>query len=226
MRTFTIGVATLAACFAAAPSRAEVQLAIHDGRVSLTARDATVQQILAEWARVGQTRVVNLERVPGGPMTLQLIDVPEQQALEIVLRLVSGYLAAPRATFLTNASRFDRIIVMPTSAAARSTPVPTPAPSAQPRFTDDHADGAMPILVPPNAPPGVARTPVFSAFPTPESVPPPQPNTATTPPPVLAPTAMPTVPAGTAVPGVIMPMTPPPPAQPGPVSQPAEPNRP
>jgi len=32
-----------------------LQLTIQDGRVSLIAKDATVRQILAEWARIGQT---------------------------------------------------------------------------------------------------------------------------------------------------------------------------
>ena len=82
---------------AARPPSADVQLTIQDGRVSLVAKDATVRQILAEWARVGQTKIVNVERIPGGPVTLQLTDVPEQQALDMLLRSVSGYLAAPRA---------------------------------------------------------------------------------------------------------------------------------
>ena len=53
-------------------SAQQVQLAIHDGRVSLIAKDATVRQILAEWARIGQTKVVNVEKIPGGPVTLEL----------------------------------------------------------------------------------------------------------------------------------------------------------
>ena len=38
-----------------------------DGRVTLAANGATVREILAEWARVGQTRIVNGERVTGAP---------------------------------------------------------------------------------------------------------------------------------------------------------------
>ena len=49
------------------------------------AKDATVRQILAEWARVGQTKIVNVERIPGGPLTLELNNVPEAQALDILL---------------------------------------------------------------------------------------------------------------------------------------------
>src|SRR5438067_3086463 len=82
---------------AAAPAaRAEVQLSLRNGRVTIVAKDATVRQILAEWARVGRTKIVNGERIPGGPLTLELRDVPEGEALDVLLRSLSGYIAAPR----------------------------------------------------------------------------------------------------------------------------------
>jgi hypothetical protein len=110
---------------ASASSAGQVRLEIRDGRVTLDAKDATIREILAEWARVGQTKVVNAERVPGSPITVQLTDVPEQQALETVLRSVAGFVAAPRAVAqANNASGFDRIVVMP---ASRPTVVPVSA---------------------------------------------------------------------------------------------------
>ena len=63
----------------------------------------------------GGTTIVNGERVPGPPVTLELQDVSEQQALDIVLRGVSGYLVAPRETAVAGASAFDRIFILPTS---------------------------------------------------------------------------------------------------------------
>ena len=75
----------------------QVRLEIRDGLVTLDAKDATIREIFVEWARVGQTRVMNAERVPGGPVTLQLNGIPERKALDIVLRSVAGYVAAPRA---------------------------------------------------------------------------------------------------------------------------------
>ena len=88
----------LVSAAAVSTASADVQLSIDNGRVSLTAKDATVRQILTEWARVGQTRIVNVERIPGGPLTLELKNMPEDQALNLLLRSVSGYLAAPRPT--------------------------------------------------------------------------------------------------------------------------------
>src|SRR5689334_18259953 len=83
--------AALLAITAATASAQQVQLTINNGRVTLMARDATLRQILTEWSRVGQTKIVNLERIPGGPLTLQLVDMPEDQALDVLLRSLSGY---------------------------------------------------------------------------------------------------------------------------------------
>ena len=95
------------------------------------ATDATVRQILAEWARVGQTKIVNVERIPGGPMTLELTDVPEQDALDILLRSVSGYIAAPRPVAVASLSRYDRILVLPTAGHARPPASASPPPVFQ-----------------------------------------------------------------------------------------------
>ena len=76
---------------------AGLKLTIRDGRVSLDAQDVTIRQILTEWARVGKTRIVNLERVTSAPVTLKFDGLPEDQALDIILRTLPGYLGrAPR----------------------------------------------------------------------------------------------------------------------------------
>ena len=53
--------------FAVSTASADVRVTMQNGRVSIVAKDATVRQILMEWARVGQTKIVNVDRVPGGP---------------------------------------------------------------------------------------------------------------------------------------------------------------
>src|SRR2546423_5090935 len=113
--TGAIGVCLLTASAASA----DVQVLLNNGHVSIVAKDATVRQILAEWARVGQTKIVNLDRIPGGPVTLELIDVTEAKALDVLLRSLSGYIAAPRATDVANLSHYDRIVVIPTLASER-----------------------------------------------------------------------------------------------------------
>jgi hypothetical protein len=238
MKTSIIAFAAL--FFAVSTASAEVRLTMQDGRVSLVAKDATVRQILAEWARVGQTKIVNMERVPGGPMTLELTNVPEAQALEVLLRALSGYITAPRPVDASNLSHFDRIIIMPTLAAARpATPSSPPPPVFQqtPQFQppqtaeDDTDDQRMPapVAVPVPGPGAPPRGPVFNTFPQPQVVNPQvppmaQPGAAVQQPPVAPqPSPMPVAPyGGVSVPGMV---APPPPGAPGQPGQPGQPVR-
>lgn len=112
----------------------ELTLTLHEGRVTLVADGVTVRQILAEWARIGETTIVGLERLAGPPVTLRLVDVPERTALDTLLRTASGYMAAPRRVHAERASLFDRILILPTSTpvAASAGPagrMPTPPPA-------------------------------------------------------------------------------------------------
>jgi hypothetical protein len=118
----------------AAPSIAgQVKLEIRGGLVTLEAKDATIREIFAEWARVGKTRVVNAETAPGGPLTLQFAEVPERQALDIILRSVAGFLAVPRTSPLDSASMYDRILVMPVARPAGVAPSAGGRASSQPQ---------------------------------------------------------------------------------------------
>jgi len=94
----------LLACSTSSVSAAGVTLSIQDGLVTLDAQDVSVRQILTEWARVGKTQIINVERITGGPITLKLEQIPERQALDIILRTIPGYMAMPRVAFVANAS--------------------------------------------------------------------------------------------------------------------------
>lgn len=107
--------ATLAVFLAAPAWAQQLSLDIRDGLVTLQASNVPARQILAEWARVGGTRVVGGERVAGAPLTLFLEGVPEAKALDIILRGAAGYMAANRAVPGTGRSRYDRIMVLASS---------------------------------------------------------------------------------------------------------------
>ena len=245
MRVFLlVAVVACAIVCDASTASADVQLSIQNGRVTLVAKDATIRQILTEWARVGQTKIVNVERIPGGPVTLELRDVSEQQALRVLLRSLGGYVTAPRATQIADASVFDRILVMPVTAPAPA-PVSASAAPAPPPFTafqppqfqqppqDDDRDD---VVAPPQTPGN--RGPVFVFPPAgggnqPQQPPPinqpgtagrpasnPFPGTSATP---GAPAT--TAPVGVSVPGMMVPAPQPPPAAPGTV-QPGQPGQP
>jgi hypothetical protein len=108
----------------------DVRLFIKDGRVTLTARDATLREILIEWERVGGTRIVNRDRVPGTRLTLELANVTEEQALTTLLRPIAGYLASRRLGPEGGASAFSRIVLMPALATPAAFAAAAPAQTA------------------------------------------------------------------------------------------------
>lgn len=125
MRSHAFGVSTLFLVWALpAAAQPPVALQFSDGRVTLQAHNAPVRTILAEWARLGGATVVDGDRVTGPPVTLELANVPERQALDVILRSVAGYMLAPRRVGSVGASAFDRIVILPTSVAPRNPPPP------------------------------------------------------------------------------------------------------
>jgi hypothetical protein len=168
-----LAVASLSGLTWLAPPAAagDISLTVANGRISIVARDATPRQILEAWARQGHTRIVNVERVSGGPDTLVLTNEPEAKALAVLLRSVAGYIAAPRRVPMANASQYDRILIMPTSYA---TPAPTyraaaPQPTQPPAIFEQPPDptalanddnpGPAPMFQPADANNGPAGVP-------------------------------------------------------------------
>lgn len=196
----------VAAAGAMAPASAQdLKVSMANGRVTIVAHDVPLRQILAEWARVGDTTIVNGDKLTGPPITLQLVDYPEGRALDVLLREAAGYMAAPRPANSTGASLYDRIMILPTSrppaVSASATPQPfnrnlnmTPQPMPVPVDDDDGDPNdqgqVQPAgMVPPGAPvPGVQQVPMGGpgvpgqqnqpvlTMPRPGQLPQPQPN--------------------------------------------------
>ncbi len=144
--------AILLASVVSAEARQAVQLEFSEGRVNLSAKNAPIRTILAEWARLGGVTVVNGDGVAGPPVTLELASLPERQALDILLRGVSGYMIAPRRAGSTGVSTFDRIMILPTSVAPSAPPVPAnagrPTPQRPPIFGRPPQPEATPVEQP------------------------------------------------------------------------------
>jgi hypothetical protein len=227
MKHLRVAILIAAVCTPASALAGELVLTFKDGRVTLKATDASLRQILNEWARLGQTRMTGLEKLTGSPLTLELVDVPEKQALEILLRSVAGYIAAPRAVMASaSVSRFDRLALLPTSiasaapvAAARPAafvpPPPTPFPdptqlaNEEPDQNDAPTPPGIPVFSPNGEPvntlgPGGPGTQPISLGPNPIR-PYQSPNDPNTPPPapVNGPEVQAPAPLVTARPGVI-----------------------
>src|SRR3954465_10923566 len=143
-----------------------LKLTIHNGLVTLVAQDVPIRQILAEWARLGQTTIVNADKLNGPPLTLQLVDRPEREVLAVVLKSASGYIAAQRPVLLANASQFDRVMILPVSHG----PVGVPAAPPPPQFGPGRGNmGPQMQLPPPVAdedepmdPPGPTQQPMVT----------------------------------------------------------------
>ena len=107
----------------------ELRFTIGDGRVTLIARDAPLGDVLAEWRRAGDTRFVDAGELDEVPVSLHLVDVPEGEALRLLLRPAAGYLAVPRAATAPGASAYDRVKIL---AAGSGSPAvrPVAAPRA------------------------------------------------------------------------------------------------
>lgn len=118
----------IAGTAAAAPN--ELKVTLKDGRITVVADRVPVRRILEDWAKLGQIQITSLDKLTGPPVTLQLIDVPEKYALDVLLRAVAGFLAAPRLVDVPGASQFDRILILATSRPPATTP--SAAQGAQP----------------------------------------------------------------------------------------------
>lgn len=139
----------------ALPASAQPQqftLDIQNGLVTMSATNVPVRQVLAEWAKVGGTRVVGAERITGPALTLRFEGVPEAQALDIVLRGAAGYMAAERSVPGSGRSRYDRILVL-----ASSTPPASPAANAAAGAGANRQPGSNRFGVPPVAEPPEAQ---------------------------------------------------------------------
>jgi len=143
MRRTLLTVALSALIAGPAFAQQPLKLSFENGRVTVDATSVPVRTILAEWGKVGGTKVVGADRITGAPMTVKLVNVTEAQALETILRSVAGYMAAPRSGATTGPSIYDRILVMATSSA------PAPANAARPSPAQPNALAGTQRFVPP-----------------------------------------------------------------------------
>ena len=104
-----------------------LRLTMRDGRVTLSAHDVPIAELLREWSRVGQTRIVNGDQMPATRVTIDLADVNEREALEIILRSAAGFIAVPRPSTRPGPSAYDRVAILVSSRAVTASPINNPA---------------------------------------------------------------------------------------------------
>lgn len=153
-------VASVAGGISTSAFAGDLKMSMENGRVTIIADNVPLRQILQEWARLGQSKILNIDKVNGPAVTLQLVDTPEKDALDVLLRSTSGYIAAPRPEVVANASMYDRITIMAASRAPASVASAPPPPTFQ-RPPQPIDEGDEPINVIPNQP----QNPVIGSYP-------------------------------------------------------------
>ena len=144
----------------------ELALAIAAGRVTLTAAEVRLGDVLAEWSRVGNTRFEGVGALGSARVTLRLEGVPEREALRLLLRPAAGFVAAPRRSRGSAASIYDRVWIRadrrapqaaPNGASQeRRPPPPRPVREAPPVISAADQRERLRRLVRPGAPVGAA----------------------------------------------------------------------
>lgn len=150
MKILLRGVLVAALAAVSIPASAgELKLTMQDGRVTLIADNVPVRQILAEWQRIGQTKIVNMEKLAGANVTLQLVNTPERDALDILLRSANGYIAAPRSEPMAGAAVYDRITIFVSATKAPTQVASAPPPTFQRPPTPEDTDEPINVQMPP-----------------------------------------------------------------------------
>jgi hypothetical protein len=123
---------------AAVPASAQtpgLQLTMKDGLVTIIARDVALRDLLKEWSRVGDTQIINIDKLTSPRITIQLVNTTERAALDILLRSAAGYIAASRRGDQPGMTTYDRITILATS----SRPAPMNAGNAPAMATPANA---------------------------------------------------------------------------------------
>jgi hypothetical protein len=165
IRTSAFFLASVLAASSAPAQTSPVSIQFQNGNVTVrTTARTPLRTVLQEWARVGNAKIVNAENVTVQLDQIELVNVPEQQALSVLLRDIAGYAVGTRAPTSTGPSRFDRIMLLPRSTPSTTAPRPTAVLSTTPPppiafiAGDDDPNDAPNVVRPPNAPQPVNQT--------------------------------------------------------------------
>ena len=168
LRSALVAAVVVSAPFAAFAQGQNLQLTMENGRVTLIAQDVPLRTILQEWARVGQTKIINGEKLAGPAVTLQLVNRPEREVLDILLRSAAGYMAAARPDATAGLSAYARITILAASrapVATASAPPPQPFVQRPPQPVVEDDDEPVNVNVPPAPGQIPPQPPVIAPFP-------------------------------------------------------------
>lgn len=123
-----------------------------NGYVTLVAQNVSVSDVFVEWARVGGSKILNAEKLPRGPISVQFDKTPEFELVKALVRLSkaqnAGSIVAPRRLDApVTPSRLAVINILPTSSPTASyTGTTSPVTALYPQ---NSSDDEVPPVVPP-----------------------------------------------------------------------------
>jgi len=137
-----------------ASAERKLDLSFNNGKVTLVAKNVTLQEILAEWTRKGSCPFPGADKIVGGKLPpLQYENQPELTVLQSLLRTVSGYIPFPRKVGNPGASMFEAVQVLASSKPTSTIPMSsgTSMPIAAPLVPQGNPmDEIPPIITVPN----------------------------------------------------------------------------
>jgi hypothetical protein len=86
--------------------------------MTVVAESVALRTVVLEWARVGGVRLVDPQHVSLAPVSIELRDLPEGEALKVLLRTLPGYLLQKRSVGSEGSSLFEKLAVMAPAAAS------------------------------------------------------------------------------------------------------------
>jgi hypothetical protein len=95
-----------------------VQLTLSGGRISLSASDARVADVVTRWAQEGHAQLAGVEYLGARRITIRLSSTSEADALKAIVGSPNWYTTVARDTPAASESTFERITILPAAAAA------------------------------------------------------------------------------------------------------------
>jgi hypothetical protein len=97
-----------------------VEIAFAAGRVTVSAANAPVADVLAAWARTGNAEVAGLEYLGTRRVSIRLMNTPEADALRAIVGSAAWFTTVARETPGSAESAFQRIVILPEARTASS----------------------------------------------------------------------------------------------------------
>jgi hypothetical protein len=129
-----------------------VEVSFAAGRVTVSAADAPVADVLAEWARKGGSEIVGAENLGGRRISIRLMNTPEADALRAIVGSPGWFRTDAREAPGSAESAFTRIVILPEARTARGDDALTPERRYKYYEDPDAAAGAAALMSLPSDP--------------------------------------------------------------------------